>query len=597
MPLLYSYIRWSSDRQAKGTTLDRQLASAKEFAASEGLELVEITDPGVSAFKGKNTKYGKLGDFIDAVKDGVIPADSYLYVENLDRLTRQDITTAQKLFIELLDLGLTLVTGMDKRIYTLDSVNKNPTELMISILLFSRAYEESKTKQTRTVGNVETLVERHKQGMPVNIKSCGKHPFWIDDTGSQYDSVRKHPQYWAIAREAVDMFLEGHGIYKVKRYLDDKYPNGLNGKEWDYQVIKRMRENRALIGERTINIGAQTHKLQNYYPALCQNEVEFLKLQELKIQNGHKSKKEPDKDNIKLLSGLSILRCNKCGGTMSSFMNKGKPRYICLNGRHLQKGCVGWSVAAPLVEHCVMITLLMGYMDTNRKEGQDTGVLSATIGTKEEAIAELNLSISNIAHAIESGANIQELVSRLKVLSSNRETLLKEVDRLKERKALIERKGSFEINMMEFINLIQWGVFVDLANESRNKIRSTIDSIIEHVVIDKTDGCITIKIKCRGSDEQLVFGGYARKPKWRFDIELYDDDNIGTMNDVAHTDCHDFTHEMHSTLCMESELFADTVKNLQNLKGAYHQYYENVNQILMAVGYPEIDGSAFWPNR
>ena len=110
------------------------------------------------------------------MRQGAIPPDSWLYVENLDRLTRQEVTTAQKLFIELLDLGLTLVTGMDKRVYTLESVNKNPTDLMISLLLFSRANEESKTKQARTIGNVESLIERHRQGLPVNIKSCGKHP-------------------------------------------------------------------------------------------------------------------------------------------------------------------------------------------------------------------------------------------------------------------------------------------------------------------------------------------------------------------------------------------------------------------------------------
>lgn len=231
MPQLYSYIRWSTDRQDKGTTRNRQLAAAKAYAANAGLEMVEIEDPGVSAFRGKNTNTGKLGDFIDAVKQGAIASDSWLYVENLDRITRQNVTTAQKLFIELLELGLTLVTGMDKRVYTLDSVNKNPTELMISLLLFSRANEESETKSQRTLGNVETLVERHKNGLPVNIKSVGRHPFWIDDSGSQYEAVKKHPTYWNIAREAIDMFLSGSGVYSVKKYLDQKYPNGLKGKE------------------------------------------------------------------------------------------------------------------------------------------------------------------------------------------------------------------------------------------------------------------------------------------------------------------------------------------------------------------------------
>ncbi|WP_431223010.1 recombinase family protein [Serratia sp. L9] len=177
MPKLYSYIRWPSERQAKGTTLKRQMESAKAFALMNDLELIEIIDPGVSAFRGKNTKSGKLGDFIDAVRQGAIPADSWLYVEHLDRLTRQDVTTAQKLFIEILELGLTLVMGMDKRSFTLESVNQNPTELMISILMFSHSNEESKTKQSRTISNVKVLVERHKEGKPVNIKSCGKHPF------------------------------------------------------------------------------------------------------------------------------------------------------------------------------------------------------------------------------------------------------------------------------------------------------------------------------------------------------------------------------------------------------------------------------------
>jgi DNA invertase Pin-like site-specific DNA recombinase len=61
MPQLYSYIRWSSERQQKGTTRQRQVIGAKEFAIANGLELVEIEDPGVSAFRGKNTTHGKLG--------------------------------------------------------------------------------------------------------------------------------------------------------------------------------------------------------------------------------------------------------------------------------------------------------------------------------------------------------------------------------------------------------------------------------------------------------------------------------------------------------------------------------------------------------
>ena len=118
----YSYIRWSSDKQSGGSTLARQLKTAHEIADEQDLELVEMIDSGISAFKGKNAKDGELGRFIDAVENKLIPKDSWLVVENLDRLSREAILSAQRLFTTLLELGITVVTGMDKKIYSRKSV-------------------------------------------------------------------------------------------------------------------------------------------------------------------------------------------------------------------------------------------------------------------------------------------------------------------------------------------------------------------------------------------------------------------------------------------------------------------------------------------
>ncbi|MGG8280947.1 recombinase family protein [Klebsiella sp. 141240] len=582
MPQLYSYIRWSTDRQDKGTTRNRQLAAAKVYAAEAGLEMVEIEDPGVSAFRGKNTNTGKLGDFIDAVKQGAIASDSWLYVENLDRITRQNVTTAQKLFIELLELGLTLVTGMDKRVYTLDSVNKNPTELMISLLLFSRANEESETKSNRTIGNVVALVERHQAGLPVNIKSVGRHPFWIDDSGSQYEAVKEHPVYWSIAREAIDMFLDGNGIYTVKRYLDEKYPNGLKDKEWDYQVLKKMRDNRALIGERTINVGGATYKLDNYYPWLCKDEAEFLTLAERKQQNNYKAKKDKTEE-IKLLSGLQVLRCSKCGGTMHSFMNHGSARYICTNGVHLQKNCSGWSISAQLVEHCTMISLLIGYMDKSRKDGIDTTAIEEEISRKEILITDLESRIANMAQAIAIAPDVSALAVQLNTFDLERKKTVLEVDKLKERLHSLKGKGSLEVDITDFLMLIQWSVFTNMEDADRNKIRKIISSIIESIIVEKADGCITIKIKCHHKDEWLVFGGVNRKPFWAFTIEY-------STNDAKEIEGGD------SSNFVSNPLFQKAVEQLDSIKQSYLKLFETANTMLGVIGYSDIRGASFWPN-
>ena len=607
MTKLYSYIRWSSERQAKSTTLERQLSSAREYAREKGLELVEIIDPGVSAYRGKNSREGKLADFISAVTDGVIASDSWLYVENLDRITRQFPTKAQSLFINLLNLGLTVVTGMDKRVYTLQSVNENPMELMGSIMLFSRSHDESKTKSNRTKSNVALLVKRFKEdGLPVNIKSVGKHPWWIDDQGSQYEAVRKHEKYWPIAREIIDLFLSGQGAYKVKRYLDNTYPNGfVGGKEWDYQMLVRMRKSRALIGEHTITLNKQTkaknkpdiwkeistdkevtYILRNYFPSLCSDEVEFIKLQEVKKQNAYQSQDNTGTVNIKLLSGLGILRCGKCGGTMNSFMNKGKPRYICTNGRHLQRNCSGWSVNGLLVDYCSIIALIIGYMDTNNKGGIDTSQIEKMIEVGNDKLATLDHSINNIAEAIEKGFNIDQMVTKGIALQQEREKLISHLDSLVKKKIALDGKGTFEMAMLDFLTLVQWEVIENTDHEVRNKIRNVINSIIETVFVNKTDGCISISIKLIGTDVYFVFSGDGRKPKWKFDISYgsvqdNEDESISTVMDTI----------------KDTELMAKATEHLNNIRQSYLDLLDNVtNQMLPLLGYPDIDGKQFWPN-
>lgn len=171
----YSYIRWSSEKQSKGTTLERQLRTAKEIADENGLELVELIDKGISAFKGKNIHAGALGAFIKAVEKKKIPANSWLVVENLDRISREDILKAQGLFLEMLSLGVTIVTGMDKKVYSEKTVTKNPMDLMYrSCCLLEHMRNHGPNQSVLTVMrwlslNVTKLVSEVPRVMPMRL--------------------------------------------------------------------------------------------------------------------------------------------------------------------------------------------------------------------------------------------------------------------------------------------------------------------------------------------------------------------------------------------------------------------------------------------
>ena len=101
--LAFSYVRMSTAQQLLGHSLQRQVERSREYATAHGLELVEdYHDLGVSAFKGRNIVEGRLGAFLDAVKAGKVPRGSFLLIENLDRLSRQEVHISLRLFLDIL---------------------------------------------------------------------------------------------------------------------------------------------------------------------------------------------------------------------------------------------------------------------------------------------------------------------------------------------------------------------------------------------------------------------------------------------------------------------------------------------------------------
>lgn len=582
-PKLYSYIRWSSEKQGKGTSLARQKNAAREYADSHGLEMVEMIDSGLSAFKGKNLGADSaLGSFILAVEAGAVASDSWLYVEHLDRLSRQDVTTANELFLRLLNLGLTIVTGIDRKPYTKESVNKNPIDLMMSILSFAKSNEESKTKQIRTNGNALELIAQHKDKRPVNIKSIGKHPFWIDDTGPANESVKKHPIYWNVAKDAIGKFLEGAGIYTVIKHLNEHFPEGIDGNSWDYQAIRRLRKNKALIGERTLKVRGVEYKLDNYYPALC-TETEFAQLQD--ITKNNKYSLGGESDSIKLLSGLRLFRCGRCGGTMSGFLQRGKLRYICLNGRHLAKGCIGWSVQGKIVEHCLIIILLIGYLDDTRQSTNSMDDINSTLIFLGEKLATLDAGSKNLTRAIEEGAGkIETVVKRMMEIESERSTILIEIDRLKQKKLVIQGEGDVSVKMIDFLELVHWDVISDHTNTCRGKIREITRQIMSSVIINKIDGKISIQYQYKKSDVVYIFEGGSRKPDWtHYTI-------IGTKNG-------DTDNAITPQYVLDNKHFQQAIRLTSEMKKFHSKLYETALEMLDVVGYPKINGKDFWPVR
>lgn len=153
MPVAYSYARFSSDKQKDGDSLRRQRDLALQFIErNPELELdldttLNLTDEGLSAYKGVAQTKGALGAFIRLVEDKQIASGSYLLVEALDRLSRQTPRQAFNQLNTLVDSGIVVVTLTDNKIYTREILDSDHgMSLIFAIMLMARAHEESVTK-------------------------------------------------------------------------------------------------------------------------------------------------------------------------------------------------------------------------------------------------------------------------------------------------------------------------------------------------------------------------------------------------------------------------------------------------------------------
>jgi len=149
LPKTYSYVRFSTPQQALGDSLQRQAEKAAKWAADHGLTLdttINMNDLGTSAFRQANAKKGALRRFLDAVEEGVVEKGSYLLVENMDRLSRDEIYQSLPLFLMIINSGITIVTLTDGKVYSQESLKDEKFQMFYIVAELTRANEESSRK-------------------------------------------------------------------------------------------------------------------------------------------------------------------------------------------------------------------------------------------------------------------------------------------------------------------------------------------------------------------------------------------------------------------------------------------------------------------
>lgn len=481
-PRLYSYVRFSSERQSKGTSIERQKSNidnmVKKIAQEHDLEIFEeYQDLGVSAFKGKNATEGALADFIQHVETGKIPFGSYLLIESLDRFSRANPMVAVNMFTSLLLKGIVVITGIDNQIYRETKVNNDTLQqLMYSVMLFSRANDESETKSHRTIASALNKIKRHKArqlGDPVvAIKELGMDKWWTDSSSG---FVKPHPVYYPIAQKMIELKQRGYSNRLILAYLKENHPAPTEGRsrgKWNIQHASRIIEP-AIYGQKVINVNGESYTLDDYHPAIVTKD----EYERLKFQIGNKSfapLKEANPE-IPLLSGIGILYCKHCGCHMFKMKStvKNQPfayRYVC-SSRDSHRNCSKWGFRARTLE-LAMLQLL-----ADRVFVESSPVMSGV----EHLITDIDEQIANYLVAIGS-AKSPAMINKLTEL----------IDGLENQKADYLKQKQIHDDQMVRMNTAGWDKFKqldidDTQNVDRLEIRASIKTVIKRIDCQQID--------------------------------------------------------------------------------------------------------------
>jgi DNA invertase Pin-like site-specific DNA recombinase len=289
--------------------LDRQADAFIPFCDRHGLSpsLDPLVDRGISAYRGSNRRRGALAAFLEAARNGTIPAGSVLVVEDLDRFSREAPSHAEATLHQVFEAGLAL--GIVRDEVVVDRA-KYDSDIGVRLQLLVRrdaAHDYSRKLSHRVSAAHERTRAKERQGERVNIHW---RPQWLDyDEGSDAFTVNDR---WPTYRRMVDLCLEGNGSTRTAQILNAEGHVNAHGGLWTNVAVNQAWRDRRLIGERIYHPpGGEPEVHAGYFPAVL-TMAEFQQLQEAVLRRRSNVGRAGRGDcRHNLLQGVAVCLCGQ----------------------------------------------------------------------------------------------------------------------------------------------------------------------------------------------------------------------------------------------------------------------------------------------
>ena len=533
MTKAYSYIRFSSKAQERGSSVERQTAATVEFAKRHGLDLQDTTfrDLGVSAFRGKHARMGALRAFVEAVEEGKIEKGSWLLVESLDRISREQLADAQSRLSSLLSLGITVATIADGQVYE-PSARNNLGDAISILVSLSRSHEESKMKSQRAKGSWAKTRRLAKEGTAAKARG-GRLPLWL--RWNEAGEIEEIPEKVELVRWIFRMALDGLGGQAIARKLNEAGHTTYFGKQWSMGSVAAILSRRYVLGEwqpHTTHIDEDGKRIMTpegaplkIYPQII-SEQDWLAVQKSRKGRDNLTGRAASKSLDNVFSGLA--RCH-CGAPLRYVRRKDKsPALLCRTSEYGHDCAYRKNIQYQPFE-ALMLTALsrLDYSSLfpdgrsqleQKREDIRSGLLvveeeeKTAARRKERAITTLLDSDDEHLQDAMRGA-VSDAESSLRELQIKREELqtgLVSVSRA------LEGLTSSAVSLQDLANLLK-------EEGGKEKINQLLKGQIESMVVDAKGGTCDVTLRHTGSQLRVVFSikprNWARPASGEWTVE------------------------------------------------------------------------------
>jgi DNA invertase Pin-like site-specific DNA recombinase len=490
---IWSYDRWSSRQQTNGDSQRRQNDFADAWCQRQGLELHDrLVDPATSARFGGNRKKGKLGELLGLAQEG----DTIL-IEDHSRWSREAALDSMVAIRDVVNRDVRLIflrSGME--------VNRNNFNTLETFMgntfyaLMAHAENEERTNKIRKA------MEGKRLALAQGKLLFGRLPCWL-----KWNLPRKHPDRKPeqipakveLVNRIFKLCLQGKGANTIANTLNEAKEPVLSTNTraacWTAEFVSALLRDKHVLGY---------HCGHKALPAVVPEDVYY------DVQ-GKMNDRKRSSATVRAANGnlfpAGLLRCSKCGGTMTrQHTGVGPYRYtylICSDHLRGLKRCCASGMRYVDIEAFTLDLLISS--GTVRQALVKQPDQPNALGALKGRLAAVTDEANGLMKALEGDPNpARRVMDRIKALEADETRLMQKIEtetaRVRaQRPALL----SYDQARALAARIGEPGV--------REQLRSVLPEVIERVVVDVSVRTITIHLM----SGQALLIAVERSGGWR----------------------------------------------------------------------------------